>query len=332
VPVDADIDAPMACSPWSLPHTTPARLTFGVTAGQGLRTMRAMRRVVFASFCCAVLFAAEPEPEIYTLRDGRELTGVHDAQSGVIRIVEGRIRGEVPIKPGDIVSRRPVTVPAAEPLPAVTLVLRDGRRLSGRYDEAAGRLELLGPVSGSIAVAATEIAERLPCEITEAPPAPPAGSDAETTRRWWTDEIGRRLEAVRVGETALVAATDSVRQTRAELARVQRELAVHQQNRDTVSGRYRAAVAARQEWIDANPGAAVPEAQNAAVAAEETLLRELITASAGFATDEKNLHGHVADQAAQEELARHELAKARAYLDAGQAEAARSAPGEAARQ
>lgn len=279
-----------------------------------------LRTIVLALIACA-LAAAEAAQEIYTLRDGRELTGVHDAQAGVIRIIEGRISGEVPVKPDDIVARRPLAAATAgDPLPTLTLVLHDGRHLTGRYDERAGRLELLGAVSGSLAITSAEIAERIPYAEPVAPPPP---DDADAHRQWWTAELGRRLEALRQREADLVAAAERLKTTRAELARVTTEVALHRRNRDTTTTRYRDVLGRRQAWIDAHPGAPVPEELTVAVATEETLLRELITATTGFATDERNLTTLAATQAAEEELARNELLKQRKYLEDGQAEAAR---------
>lgn len=75
----------------------------------------------------------------------------------------------------------------------VTYVLRDGRRLVGRWDEATGRLHLAGPWRAAIRVHASEIVRRDAAEVA-APPERP-----RPTRRTVTEPgLARRLATVEV--------------------------------------------------------------------------------------------------------------------------------------
>ncbi len=58
-------------------------------------------------------FTAEAAPEQFTLADGRVLIGTYDAKAGVLSIV-GKIKGAVPVKPDDIVSRKPAPLEPAK--------------------------------------------------------------------------------------------------------------------------------------------------------------------------------------------------------------------------
>jgi hypothetical protein len=63
--------------------------------------------------CTIALSAADPAPEQFTLADGRVLIGTYDAAKGVLTLT-GKIKGAVPVKSEDIVSRKPAPPPAPE--------------------------------------------------------------------------------------------------------------------------------------------------------------------------------------------------------------------------
>jgi hypothetical protein len=63
-----------------------------------------MRAIIVTALAAGLLSAADPLPELFTLRDGRALVGTYDKSTGVLTLV-GPIRGAVPVKPEDIVSR-----------------------------------------------------------------------------------------------------------------------------------------------------------------------------------------------------------------------------------
>lgn len=63
--------------------------------------------------CTIALSAADPVPEQFTLADGRVLIGTYDAAKGVLTLT-GKIKGAVPVKSEDIVSRKPAPKPAPE--------------------------------------------------------------------------------------------------------------------------------------------------------------------------------------------------------------------------
>lgn len=60
--------------------------------------------------------AADAAPERFTLADGRVLIGTYDAKKGILTLT-GKIKGAVPVKPEDIVERKPAPpeVAAAKP-------------------------------------------------------------------------------------------------------------------------------------------------------------------------------------------------------------------------
>jgi hypothetical protein len=68
------------------------------------RSPAMMRTIIVIVLATGLLQAADPLPELFTLRDGRALVGTYDARTGVLTLV-GPIRGAVPVKPEDIVSR-----------------------------------------------------------------------------------------------------------------------------------------------------------------------------------------------------------------------------------
>ncbi|MBA3847888.1 MAG: hypothetical protein H0X45_14765 [Planctomycetes bacterium] len=105
-----------------------------------------------------------------------------------------------------------------------TYVLRDGRRLVGRWDEATGRLHLAGPWRAAIRVHASQIVRR-EAGASVAEPARPESIKARAARRTTDAGLARRLATVdsriadcraRLAEAeaalaAAIAALDSLR-------------------------------------------------------------------------------------------------------------------------
>ncbi|HEX3134134.1 MAG TPA: hypothetical protein VHX44_11210, partial [Planctomycetota bacterium] len=75
--------------------------------------------------------AAEATPERITLADGRVMVGIYDAQKGVLTLT-GKIKGAVPVKPEEIVERKP-----APPEPDVAKVDEDEAKGSDKAKRAA---------------------------------------------------------------------------------------------------------------------------------------------------------------------------------------------------
>ncbi|HYE03932.1 MAG TPA: hypothetical protein VEL07_00315 [Planctomycetota bacterium] len=76
-----------------------------------------------------------------------------------------------------------------------TFILRDGRRLVGRWDEATGRLHLAGPWRAAIRVHASEIVRR-EAVPNAAEPARPEPTRPRAIRRTSDAGLARRLATV----------------------------------------------------------------------------------------------------------------------------------------
>ncbi|MBA3699453.1 MAG: hypothetical protein H0W78_11445 [Planctomycetes bacterium] len=91
-----------------------------------------MRHHILALLACASLVtAAEATPERITLADGRVMVGIYDAQKGVLTLT-GKIKGAVPVKPEEIVDRKP-----APPEPQVVKTDEDAAKEQEKTKRAA---------------------------------------------------------------------------------------------------------------------------------------------------------------------------------------------------
>ena len=77
-----------------------------------------MTRMLMLALLLGCLLGAA-EQEVFTLRDGRVVTGAYDPLTGVIQAKIGRMTAEIKVEPQDIVSRRAApTAPPPAPTPA----------------------------------------------------------------------------------------------------------------------------------------------------------------------------------------------------------------------
>ncbi len=102
-----------------------------------------MRSALILILTISILSAADPVPELFTLKDGRSLVGTYDPRTGVLTLV-GPIRGAVPVKPEDIVSRAtapPEALVAPKPKAKPKELTPEEKAASAKVDAKADALE-----------------------------------------------------------------------------------------------------------------------------------------------------------------------------------------------
>jgi hypothetical protein len=102
-----------------------------------------MRSLLLLALAFGLLSAADPVPELFTLKDGRSLVGTYDPRTGVLTLV-GPIRGAVPVKPEDIVSRAaapPEALVAPKPRPKPKELTPEEKAASAKADAKSDALE-----------------------------------------------------------------------------------------------------------------------------------------------------------------------------------------------
>lgn len=102
-----------------------------------------MRASFLLVLAIGVLAAADPVPELFTLKDGRSLVGTYDPRTGVLTLV-GPIKGAVPVKPEDIVSRAaapPEALVAPKPKPKPKELTPEEKAASAKADAKSEALE-----------------------------------------------------------------------------------------------------------------------------------------------------------------------------------------------
>lgn len=102
-----------------------------------------MRSLLLLALAIGLLSAADPVPELFTLKDGRSLVGTYDPRTGVLTLV-GPIKGAVPVKPEDIVSRAaapPEALVAPKPKAKPKELTPEEKAASAKVDANADALE-----------------------------------------------------------------------------------------------------------------------------------------------------------------------------------------------
>lgn len=102
-----------------------------------------MRSALIFILAIGLLSAADPVPELFTLKDGRSLVGTYDPRTGVLTLV-GPIRGAVPVKAEDIVSRAaapPEALVAPKPKVKPKELTPEEKAVSAKADAKSDALE-----------------------------------------------------------------------------------------------------------------------------------------------------------------------------------------------
>lgn len=102
-----------------------------------------MRSMLLLLMTIGLLSAADPVPELFTLKDGRSLVGTYDPRTGVLTLV-GPIKGAVPVKPEDIVSRAaapPEALAAPKPKVKAKELTPEEKAVSDKADAKSDALE-----------------------------------------------------------------------------------------------------------------------------------------------------------------------------------------------
>lgn len=193
--------------------------------------------------------------EIFTLRDGRTLTGTYDESTHVLTFQSGRISGSTTVRPKDILSRQPADAATEEPEDdglEDLLLLKDGRKLRGTYESTTNKITLSGKVVATISVDPDEIVEHK--RVSPLKDSKPKG-DRKT---WLSDQIGGLHKTLRSTKESIFKMEEQLKLATPALPLAGTQLEKMKKALSNADSTYRKAMKERDTYLAANRTKPVP--------------------------------------------------------------------------